>query len=319
MNSILKRLSTSLTRQLPMALAMVGALCTSGCDMGKFMADQAFKSAGKAGQGVQTIHDYETIKKIAMAGMGQLEGLHAMSPNNPAGLQLLMKAWAGVGSAFIWDEYELAFDNDDDAEMEYQKLRAQAAFKRAKFFGERLMAQKVDDFDEIKQSGAKEIRAWLKLNFTDEEDAPLLLWYAFASINAVGANTHDSALISELYVSEEFFQRVVELDEGLENALAHIVLGGFYARPFGEPERGKKHLDRALELTGGKFTAVQLATAITYDCQTHNKENYIKNLQAVMGAPDPLPEQRVGTVVARRKAYRYLHNPAWQDECGFTL
>ena len=300
-----------------LAAAIVCGLVVTGCS--KMLADGAFDAASKAGEGVKTIHAYETAKQITFSGLGQLESLHSVSPANPGGLMLLTQAWAGAASGFIWDDWEQAFEADDEVMMGYHQTRAQEAYKRAKFYGHKLLSQRAEGF-EAAQKDASTLKVWLKENFTEKEHAPEVLWVAFAYINAIQADSENAELISELYVSVEMLKHVVRLDEELEHGLARVILGGvFSTTAFGEPEEGKKQFDRAIELTGGRFVAVHLAMAITYYCQTQNEEGYMSALNQVLESPDPLPEARIATVVAKRRARRYLNNSMWQDECGFSL
>src|SRR5262245_22282960 len=112
------------------------------------MVDETFKAARKAAASAETLQDFEAGRQATFAGVGQLEGLGWMRPENTDGLFLLMKAWCGVGQAFALDDYELALEKDDELEAEYHRLRARAAFQRAKIYGIRLVHLRASGFEQ---------------------------------------------------------------------------------------------------------------------------------------------------------------------------
>ena len=217
------------------------------------------------------------------------------------------------------DEYEQALERGDEATAQYVRLRARAAFERAKQFGLRLVAQRADGFEGAVRN-AKTLRAWLIDNYDDEELAPELLWLGVAWLGRVQADSENSEAIADLWVGVTVIEHVVRLDETVEHGLAHVILGAYHARAvIAELEESKQHFDRALALNGGKYLVTQLQLAQRYYCQKHDKAGYEKALREVLDAPDPLPEARLANTVAKRFARRYLGNKLWQEECGFGL
>jgi len=300
------------------ALMLGLALACSSC-LRDVMMDETLAAARRASRSAETLHDYEAARQLAYAGVGQLEGFHSLRPSNPDGLYLLTKAWVGVGQAFALDDYEEAVERDDEIDAEYHRLRARAAFQRAKFYGLKLLELRAAGFDQATTKQGP-LRAWLQKNFTDPDRADELLWLGIAWLSEVGADTENSETISRLWIGVELIEHVARLDETVEYGLAHAILGGFHARTvMGELEESRAHFERALALSGGRYLPIQLTQATRYYCIRHDKQNYEKVLRGILAARDPLPEARLANAVAQRKARRYLTNRVWQDECGFRL
>jgi hypothetical protein len=295
------------------------ALVTSGCLSNKMVADMSLGIARDASIGVETVQDFEGAEKMAYSGLSQLESLHALSPRNESGLYLLVRAWTGVGQAFIQDEQEQAIERGDQAMADYHQLRARAAYERAKQYGLELLALHGAGFAGATQN-AKTLRVWLADHFSDKELASSLLWVGAAWLGRIGADTESAATIADLWVGVELVEHAARLDETAEHGLAHVILGAYHARAFiGEAEEAKQHFDRALALNGGKYLVTQLQMAQRYYCMKHDKPGYDKALAAVLDAKDPLPEARLANTVAKRFARRYAFDKRFQDDCGFGL
>src|ERR1041385_593632 len=161
------------------------SLCTFGCaqeyvyiQTGTFpkpmIFDDALAWTREGSAVINNMHDFEVAKEAAYGGMGQLEGLHLLVPDNDDGLLLLLKAWSGIAFAFMEDDREDALDKKDEVLAAYHEARARAGFKRARFYGEELIGHHAPGF-KAAQRNADTLRAWLKSNFDDKEDAEPLL------------------------------------------------------------------------------------------------------------------------------------------------
>lgn len=290
-----------------------------GCISNKMVADTSFSVARAASVGVETVHDFEAAEKMAYSGLAQLESLHVLSPENEDGLYLLVRAWTGVGQAFILDDYEQAVERHDDRMAEYHLLRARAAFERAKQFGIQLLSLRAEGFEAATRN-QKTLDTWLVQHFDSTKYAPDLLWLGAAWLGRVGTDTENSATIGDLWIGVSMVEQAARLDDGIEHGLAHVILGAYHARAYiGELGEAKQHFDRALVINGGKYLPTQLQMAQRYYCVMHDKAGYDQALAAVLAAPDPLPEARLANTVAKRFAERYQGNKIWQEECGFGL
>jgi len=296
------------------ALALGGVGC-----LRSIMLDETLAAARRASSSANTLHDYEAARALAYAGVGQLEGMRSLRPNNPDGLLLLTKAWTGVGYAFALDDHERALERGDEVDAEYHLLRARAAFARAKFYGLELLTLRAQGFA---AAGVKRdrLRAWLRNNYADRALAEELLWLGTAWVSYVSVDTENPDTISRLWVGIELVEHVVTLDETIEYGTAHAILGAFHARnAMGELDEAKQHFDRALTIGRGRYLPTQLLVATRYHCSKHDADSYARGLRDIVSAGDPLPEARLANVIAMRRARRYLDHPSFQEECGFSV
>ena len=136
------------TRGMLAALLAAGlSMTATGC-LKKILTDGQIKSTLTGSAGAQTIQDYEVARSMAYAGLGQFEGMHYLAPDNPNALFLLTRSWAGVGFGFIEDDYEQAYEKDDEVMAEYHLARARAAHARARYYGVELLGLTADGFEE---------------------------------------------------------------------------------------------------------------------------------------------------------------------------
>jgi hypothetical protein len=298
--------------------AALPALLVTGC-IKKALVDGQIKGTLEGSEAVNTLHDFEVAQRVAMAGMGQIEGMHLLAPDNTDALFMLTRGWAGVAFGFIEDEYELAYEKDDEVMAEYHLTRARAAFLRGRHYGIELLGHTAGGFEEAKRN-QELIRRWLVDNFTHAEQAEDLLWTGYAWIGHVSVSRDLPEIVGELFVGVEMVRRSVELDEAAVYAMGHTILGAYHARPMASTELddSKKHFDRALQLNGGKFLATQLNYAARYHCAKGDEPAYTRLLNEVLTAGDPLPEARLQNTIAKRRARRYLGHKIWQEECDFS-
>ena len=268
---------------------------------------------------IGTIHDFEVAENIAYAGLGQLEGLHRLRPDDNNGLYLLTRAWSGAAFAFMLDSMERAEEAGHDTLAAYHADRARAGFKRARFYGVQLLNRRAEGFEGA-QKNAETLEAWLKENYTEKEYADEMLWLGYAWLGEVSVDTESPETVADLWVGVELLKHVARLDETIQHGTVHTILGAYHARnALAELDVAKTHFDRALELGGDKMLATKLTMATRYYCMKKDRANYNRLLNEIVAAEDPFPEQRLTNIIAKRKARRYLGNPLWQEECGFDV
>jgi tetratricopeptide (TPR) repeat protein len=295
-------------------LAATLSLASTGCIKSMLLNGQ-IKGTRDASAAIDTVQDYEVANAIAFAGLGQLEGMHRLAPDNSDGLFMLTKSWGGAAYAFIEDKYEQAYEKNDDAMANYELQRARAAYERAIYYGLELLGQTASGFQQARRNEAT-ITAWLDKNFTDKDDAPNLLWTGYAWVSNVNISKDEPAVVGELFIGIAMVKRSLELDDTLEHGMGHIILGSYYAS-FKQWARSKQEFDRAMAIGGGKFLPTELNLATKYYCARSDKPDYEKTLNAVLAAGDDLPDARLQNVIAKRRARRYLGNSIWQEDCGF--
>jgi hypothetical protein len=149
--------------------------------------------------------------------------------------------------------------------------------------------------------------------------------------------TKEPALIGTLYVGKEMIERVIALAPDYERGTPYTLLASYAART-GEAMIGadsfaksKELFDKAKTVGSNKVLLVDVQMALTYACRKADDspgrkgsfQLYTKLLNGVLAAPEPPPETRLLTSIAKRKARRYL-SQKWieqnaAEDCGWEL
>lgn len=305
-------------RMVGVLLAAAVSLGSTGC-LRKVLLDGQIDGTLEGSEAVNTLHDFEVARAVARAGLAQLEGLHKIAPYNQHALFMLTRGWSGATYAFTEDEYELALIKGEETMTRYHRTRAQEGYKRAIFFGLELLDKRASGFDKARKN-AQAMRAWLRDNFNDPEEAEDLLWIAYAWMSHVNVSKEMPEVVGELYVGVEILRRSLELDDKLEHGMGHTIMGAYHARTAqSELGESKKHFELALKINEGKFLPTKLNYATRYYCQKSDQESYKKLLNEVLAAGDPLPDARLQNLLAKRRARRYLEHDVFAEDCGFAL
>src|SRR5262245_36923048 len=127
-----------LSRAIVACFATLAGCGATGC-VNQLVADAGIGAAMDGAASANTIQDFEVGRSVIEGGIGQVEAFHALSPDNRNGLFLLTKGWTGIGAAFIEDDVERARESGDVQREVYDRLRARAAYARARYFGVELI------------------------------------------------------------------------------------------------------------------------------------------------------------------------------------
>ncbi|HWN80969.1 MAG TPA: TRAP transporter TatT component family protein, partial [Candidatus Udaeobacter sp.] len=138
-------------------------------------------------------------------------------------------------------------------------------------------------------------------------DAPEVLWTAAAWAGWANLSLDQPAAVADLPLIEVLLDRAVELDEGYQYGMPHLLLGAFHAaRPpllGGNPERAERHFTRARELGQGNLLLVPVFEAKYYARAILDPELFDRLLAEALSAPlDRAPDIRLLNTVAQRKA-----------------
>ena len=113
---------------------------------------------------------------------------------------------------------------------------------------------------------------------------PLLYWTGAAWSLAVASSPDDPALLADLPRCEALMRRALALDEGYDDGAIHEYFVAFEGgRPEamgGSVERARSHLERAMELSGGRKVSPLVTFAETVSVRTQDRKGFL-------GAPRP--------------------------------
>jgi hypothetical protein len=301
-------------------LALVGALGlgSTGC-LKEIILNGQIQGTRQASTAVDGFSDYEVAQTAAYSGITQFEGMHYLAPDNEDALFMLTKSWTSATFAFIEDQLEQAEDTEGEssAAYQYQKDRAVAGYDRAIHYGVALLGKKAAGFEGAKKNDDT-MKKWLGAFDDPEKDAENLFWTGYAWIGRVNILKDEPAAVSDLFIGVAMLERAKALKPDYLYGSIHTVLGAYHARsPMAEMEEGKKELDLAMAVTGGKTLLPKFQLATKYYCMKGDKESYVKTLTEIVEAGDTFPAQRLTNAISKRRAKRYLGKDRMMRTCGF--
>ncbi len=148
------------------------------------------------------------------------------------------------------------------------------------------------------------------LNTLEKNDVPALFALGVGWLTRLQADGGQFQRLAELPRVEALFARLVELDEGFQQGGPQLYLGILrLLRPpslGGEPERGRAHLKRAIELSTGRNLAARVELARRYARMLYDRELHDRLLQEVLDADPVADELTLFNVLAQEEARRLL-------------
>jgi len=296
------------TTALGVAMA---ALLTVGCNMTQLAVSTQAEIMEQAAPVLEEQTDYEFSRIAAPGALIQVDGLLRVSPDNEHLLLLGTRGWASYAYGFIEDNMEIAEANGDLEKADHERDRARAMYLKAKDLGLKLLDTMNSDFSDALGRDPDRLKRFVTEEFSDKSDVPALFWTAYAWGSAINISRDDPELIADLPFPRVLMERAIALDEGYFHAAGQVFMGVINSSLGqaigGNPEQGRKHFERALQLTQRKATIVQLNYAQTYAVQVQNRKLFDSLLKEIVDAPIPggTPLALPNTI-ARRRALRLL-------------
>ncbi len=157
----------------------------------------------------------------------------------------------------------------------------------------------------VKEGSCKIDKSWCKVNslsnleFTqlvdaiDDDNVNIAYAYAVAWLGYIQTHADDWAVVAQLAKSQQVLEKIVLVNETLDNAGPHLYLGAIESTlpPAlgGKPNIAKAHFERGIELTAGKSLLIKVEYARRYARGTFNKTLHHQLLTEVLAA-DPQQE-----------------------------
>lgn len=144
----------------------------------------------------------------------------------------------------------------------------------------------------------------------DRDDLPLLSAYGMSWLLWIKTHADDMGALAQLPRAEEFFDRMAALDETYDGGSVHVYLGMLRTlRPpalGGDPERGRRHFERATELSDGQNLAAKVELARSYARMVYDRELHDRLLGEVLAAPTEAEGFTLTNALAKRDAKKLL-------------
>ena len=247
--------------------------------------------ADNLGQAILNQDDPATVKEGAPAYLLILDGFIQDNPDNPA---LLM------AGARLYGAYAAVFVEDPD--------RAKRMTAKARDYARRALCLRQARFCEVEDQPFDQFLPVLE-DMT-QSDLPALFTYATAWAGWVQARSDDWQAIADLPKIEAMLDRVLMLDESYERGQAHVYLGILRTRlppsMGGKPEEGRRHFERAWELSDGKNLMAKVELARRYARLVFDQELHDRLLKEVLAADPHVPELTLSNTLAQQDARQLL-------------
>ncbi len=286
----------------------LSALALGGCSLKHLTVNMTAEILKDAGRAFDRETDVELAASAIPGSLKTIEGFLEAHPEQPLLLQILAESYMNYAFGFLEDEAE-RLQEDDPLGAEILRQRALVLHLRARGFGLRLLALELPELAATLSQGQTPTQE--QLAEVGEDELPALFWTANPWAAAINVGKSDPGLLAQLSLVKLLIERCVEIDETYFWAGPQLVLGameaGLPTALGGQPERAKRHFDRAVELTEGKHLMTRVLYARTVGVQTGDRELFTKILEDVV-ATDPNIEPTLGLAnrLAQRRAKRYL-------------
>lgn len=238
--------------------------------------------------------DPATVRAGAPAFLLLLDGLLKDSPDDTALL---------LASARLHGAYATSFVDDPE--------RAKRLAARAHEYARRAMCLRHATVCAAEEGPLDAFTAAVARVSTG--DADLLYVYATTWVGVIqtGRGWED---VADLPRVEAALERVVQLDEGLEHGQAHVYLGALRSQlpPAlgGDPERGRRHFERAIELSDGRNLIAKVELARRYARLVFDRPLHDRLLTEVVDADPHQPGLTLSNTIAQLQARELLDTSA---------
>jgi hypothetical protein len=268
---------------------LISVLLLSGCSY--FISSATVDMTENLSHAILNNNDLATVKDGAPAYLLMVDSLLYRNPDNESLLR---------GAANIYTAYTNVFVKD--------KERAGKLTDKALMYAFRAICvrrSKTCGFREVIFQEFNTIILSLEI-----KDVPDLFALGSAWATWIQAHKEDWNAVAEISKVEAIMQRVVELDEFYQDGQAHLYLGvlATFLPPAlgGKPDVGKRHFERALEISKDKNLMVKVLYAQHYARLVFDQKLHDRLLNEVLEAKTDVPGYTLSNTLSQQRARELL-------------
>jgi len=263
----------------------------------------------------QLLASCSTLTASLGKGMGQKLSDAVLNSDDPETVRQGLPAYLLTADALLQDSQSselfrsaATLNSTYASQFAVNPEQKQRLTEKAWRYAQRAACLEQADWCEVAQISHDELKALLAES--DSRHLPLL--YNLGSVWASWIETHtdDWNALGKLGHVHLLMERVLVLDESYEQGVAHLYLGVLSTlipqALGGKPEVGKKHFERAWELSSGHNLMVKVLYAERYGRLVFDRELHDRLLQEVLSASVNQPGFILANTLAQQKARNLL-------------
>ena len=271
------------------AFLILLVLSVSAC--GQIIANAKKEFAEDLSATMMESDDPETIKKAVPSYLILISSMIKGDPDNPGLLEAGAKLYGAYASGFT-----------DSAAS--KKALANRAFA----YASQAICIRNKNFCDIERLSYFEFEK--RLAAVEKIQIESLFIFVSSWAGVIEANSADWNAVAELPKVKAGIQRVLDIDETVNNGNAHLYMAVMESllppTLGGKPELAKKHFDRAIELSNGENLMAKVLYAEKYARLLFDRELHDELLQQVIDADTGAQDQILVNTLARQKAAELL-------------
>jgi hypothetical protein len=281
----MERVESILPRALILGMLLLQAACSTVMDR------VTGNMAGNLSSAILNQEDPETVRDGAPAYLLLMDSLIEGNPESASALRSAANLYSAYGAVFVEDQ-----------------KRAKRLTRRAHNYGSRAICVVHEPACQWADMDFDSFNADLRTLTVDQ--LPELYSFTISSLAYTRANSDDWSVLAELPKVESALNRLYELDPDYEGGAVHLYLGILNTiRPpalGGQPEVGREHFEKAIEISGGKDLSVKVEFARSYARLVYDRELHDRLLKEVLAADPVQPGLTLFNTLAQRQAEELL-------------
>ncbi len=283
------------------AAVLVAVLLWTGCSVKRFAVNKLGDALSGSGTTFASDDDPEFVASAVPFSLKLIESLLAESPRHRGLLSAAASGFTQYSYAFVQQPADEAEDQDVERATAL-RVRARRLFLRARGYGIRGLETRHPGLEERLRKDTRSAMAELT-----RRDVTLMYWTAAAWGSAITLSKDNPELVADQPLVEALIDRALELDESFDSGSLHSFLISYEpSRPGGEAgaaERARKHMERAVELSGGRLASPFVGFAETICVEKQDKKEFETLLKRALEIDaDAKPDWRLANLVAQRRA-----------------
>jgi predicted anti-sigma-YlaC factor YlaD len=293
----------SSSRRFLAAPLLLSALILPGCSVRTVAVNALANALAAGGDTYATDDDPELVAAAVPFGLKTIEALLAETPRHEGLLLAATSGFTQYAFAFVQAEADYV-EEKDLARATALRARARKLYARALGYGLRGLEARHPGFEAGLRADALREKT---LAAATNADVPLLYWTGAAWGAAISLSKENAELTADQGLAEALERRALALDEAFGQGTIHDFFiafeGGRPAAAGGSAERARKHLERAIALSGGRRAAPYVSFAESVSVGAQDRAGFEEMLRKALAVdPETAPELRLANTVSQRRA-----------------